>query len=262
VRDGSGTLLPPPDDALAAELAAGELGSLAALFVAAGSRPPTVIWTPAAEQLQSAVLRDLQRLWRETLGCGRRWSPPLLPELGALQDDVMLVAVEEAGADFHYVHYGRNVARAYGRDMVGRRTSEFPGHISRFFAAVYRATLLRRVPVYTDHEPPLGLLVTGWHRLILPLFGRDDGITMFMVGNIADSPLRHVVDMVADPVVVFEPTGRVRLINRPAEQLLAMSEAEATARQVAELLQHPLVADLASGRRPARLRDAGAATRR
>lgn len=109
----------------------------------------------------------------------------LLPALGYL----MLVDVEDGGADFVYTLYGTRIANASGFDMTGKRLGALPTTtaVQTYFRACYVAVLLRREPLYSAHVAPDDIMIGSWHRLILPM-GRDRTVTRMLVCNL---PVAH-----------------------------------------------------------------------
>lgn len=57
--------------------------------------------------------------------------------------------------------------------MTGKRTSEFPGPVSKLFLDLYEIAIGKRTAIYSEHEPPLNVDVKLWQRLILPLGVND-----------------------------------------------------------------------------------------
>ena len=85
-----------------------------------------------------------------------------------------------------YSDYGSAVAKAYGRDMTGRRISEFPVPLSKAFFSLYRLALKQAIPYAALHPPQPPLVpAANWHRLILPLDEAQHGkVDRFLVCNI------------------------------------------------------------------------------
>jgi hypothetical protein len=105
----------------------------------------------------------------------------------AFIDEILdsLIVVSNQDDTLRYEHYGRAIARAYGRDMTGRGLDEFPLLIAQMFRSIYRLCERQRVPVFMRHVPSDSHSVEHWLRLIVPL---DDAgirrITHFLVCNI------------------------------------------------------------------------------
>jgi diguanylate cyclase (GGDEF)-like protein/PAS domain S-box-containing protein len=226
---------------LAEAIAADDHADLNRLFLAAKARPPLVVWRPDPAMLRSPVLVRLEAAWRQARdpACG-------LPAADAARalargrdaDWTMLLAPPDrpgataATADgrrgrrrppldrFVYHHYGAGIARQYGRDMTGRTMAAFPGHIGTFFAAVYEAVRLRAEPIFTEHEPPATVLVRSWRRLVLPFADATGAVAGFVVGNIPESAVGTLLDVMHDAALVTDGDGLIRLANRAAAALL------------------------------------------
>lgn len=89
---------------------------------------------------------------------------PNLVELEVLPDGDML-----------YRKYGAAIARAFSRDMTGRRTSELPTPVAKVFLSVYRLAIKQPMPYATRRRPPADVKVGHWHRLILPMADAKSG---------------------------------------------------------------------------------------
>lgn len=172
---------------LGRDIAAERCDGLAALFMAAGAPAPRLLWAPTPDRLPTAPLAALLRYWQGLHdGAALPRTTAIDPtEMRFILGHVMLVDVWDGGEDFVYRLYGSRIAASCGRDMTGRRTSDFPDRLGLFFGATYHAVLLRREPLYTEHRPkdpdgPVGL----WQRLILPLAAADGSIVRFLVGNV------------------------------------------------------------------------------
>jgi hypothetical protein len=172
----------------AAEIAAGDIPSLRAVFAAAGAQGPAVIWQPKIEQLTPTQLRFLQRYWDDLRG---KRPLPRAQEIDALEmrpalGYILLVDVVENGGDFRYRLFGSTVAAVSGFDLTGTLVSEHPAsrHVAEFTFASYRAVLARGEPLLTEHGPPAPANTKVWQRLLLPLAGEDGSIIRFLVGNV------------------------------------------------------------------------------
>ncbi len=221
---------------LAAAIAAGDLGRLDRLFLAAKARPPLVVWRPDPEMLRSPVLARLQQRWEAFRPAPDQPPRPnvvgRLLEGSAAEWTMHLAALPTAAAApgkpvplerFVYRHYGAGIARHYGRDMSGQTLTAFPGHIGAFFAAVYEAVRLRPEPIFTEHEPPAAVLVRSWRRLILPLAEPGGPVAGFVVGNIPESAVGTLLDVMHDAALVTDGLGHIRLANRAASTLLGVA---------------------------------------
>jgi diguanylate cyclase (GGDEF)-like protein/PAS domain S-box-containing protein len=230
---------------LAEAIAADDHAALPRLFQAAKARPPLVVWGPDPATLRSPVLVRLEMAWRRALGPAGSLPPAdaarTLVE-GRDGDWTMLVAPaarpDAASVESHrnvweatsrspplgrlvYHHYGAGIARHYGRDMTGQSMAAFPGHIGTFFAAVYEAVRLRAEPIFTEHEPPATVLVRSWRRLVLPFADPLGAVGGFIVGNIPESAVGALLDVMYDAALVVDGSGLIRLANRAASELLS-----------------------------------------
>gem|GEM_PF-2204028 len=219
-----------PAAALAAAIAGGDPVALEPLFLAAKARPPLLVWQPNAAMLRSPVLARLLQQWQALRPASDRPPHPATAAKllqGSAADWTMQLVppdAELAGNPplerFVYRHYGAGIARHYGRDMTGESIAAFTGHIGTFFAAVYEAVRLRPEPVFTEHEPPAAVLVRSWRRLILPFAVPGEPVSSFVVGNIPESAVGTLLDVMHDAALVTDGDGRIRLANRAANALL------------------------------------------
>lgn len=176
---------------LSRDIANNDLTSLNAMFTAEKSEPPTLIWAPKSDQVHPATLAKLLDHWHELRGNN---EIPLVKDIDPLGFKyalgfVMLLDVLDDGTDFSYRLYGSEITLRYGHDMTGHRTSEFGGYITTFFTAVYRAVLQNRQAIFTVHQPPPGVFVKSWRRLIMPLADDEGNIIRLLVGNVPEDPL-------------------------------------------------------------------------
>lgn len=223
---------------LADDIASERYGSARALFVRRGVRPPFLLWQPHESDLPSPILVRILRWWLQlprydSLPVTEAFDPAAL---GAAADHIMVVDVIGDGHDFHYTHFGAALARAGGHSMRGQRTSTIGGHVSVFLAAVYRAVIQRREPIYTEHEPPHNLFVAQSDRLILPLLDRDGRIGRMVVALVPEAPLRTLIDTVMDGVVVFDHAGMIRMANAAGVDLFGCDEEAMRGRPVWDFL--------------------------
>jgi len=222
------------------------------LFLSAQARPPVVVWTPRPVVLRSPLLERLLDRW-SVLAVG---SHPPSPDKAAafigceLADWTMQLDLEQRADDdpgpgaFVYRHYGAGIARQYGRDMTGLRPDAFAGHIGRFFSAVYDAVMRRPEPVFTEHEPPAAVLVRSWRRLVMPFCDPRGQVVRFVVGNIPESPVGTLLDVMHDAALVTDGQGRVRLANIAASTLLGTPSGRIVGCSIDELVPElrPLIA--------------------
>lgn len=148
--------------------------------------PFEVRFDPTEEDLIDLRKRRLLKAWRR-----QRFALGRIPFRHELDQDLLvelapyLMELElQNDGDFRYVAYGTAIAAAYGRDMTGKRTSEFPTPIAKAFLSVYRLALKTRVPYATRHKPPPPVKVGWWHRLVLPIRAEGKEIGGFLVCNV------------------------------------------------------------------------------
>lgn len=183
---------PPPDRALIEALAADiveakRCARLGAYFTDNGAPAPRIAWDPADADLPPGPLQFLVRYWRRH--CPEGELPDfgivdpiaLKPALGYL----MLLDVLEDGWDYRYRIYGSEIASRFGRDLTGRRTSDIAktAFTGIFYIAGYRATLSRRIPLFTVSSSPSYVAAVDWWRLVLPLADREGRVGRILVGN-------------------------------------------------------------------------------
>jgi hypothetical protein len=101
---------------------------------------------------------------------------------------VLLLDVQPDGTDFVYRLYGSGVAATGGQDWtgwsVGAMGARTKTSYDRFYRSVYRASLLARKPIYTEHRAPDFQSARAWQRLVLPLAGPGGTVARFLVGNV------------------------------------------------------------------------------
>lgn len=213
---------------LADDLAGGRLDAAAALFHRNGFPAPMIVWSPTAWDLAHPTLRAFAK------ACGV--GPIALEafettDLGWVADRLMVL--EPDGDDFVYRRYGREIATTYGRDMTGRRTRDFGGHISDFFHALYTAIVRRREPALSVHSPPRAVFVSEWRRLILPVMDGEGRVVRILGVNVPDNPLRAGLEAVPLPTFAVEEDETVLFANSAARAVFG--DADFAARQVTML---------------------------
>ena len=174
-------------DALTADVLNADDAAIAAFFTAHDADPCRVIWAPDEDVLAEPELRFLNGFWQrnragDVLPAAAIDPLNLRPALGY----IMLLDVMEDGADFRYSLYGSLIAERTGFDWTGRRLSDM---IARsftgiFYAAVYRAVMRRRLPIYTKSWSPIHVAAAGWSRLVLPVGIPGGDVHRFLVGNV------------------------------------------------------------------------------
>ncbi|MEM9061148.1 MAG: hypothetical protein AAGD13_11875 [Pseudomonadota bacterium] len=190
-------------------------------FSLAGARPPEVIWSPTVRQLMNPLIKRFFEICRSKLrpaGC-LHWNDVSVADFGGLADWIMHLRRGPGPAEYTYLHYGRGIAGHYARDMTGKTTANFGGHISQFFTSVYDAARVRREWVLTEHEPPKPVFVFRWRRLIVPLVSEDHEVCGFIAINIPENALRAGLDIVPDPVFVTDGSQHIRYSNIAARRV-------------------------------------------
>jgi diguanylate cyclase (GGDEF)-like protein/PAS domain S-box-containing protein len=207
-------------EALTRDLIEGRLGRIGELFMRAGARPPVAIWRPAPAEIRSPLLVRFQSRF-EALRGGRP-SVPLAAvrpqDYGPLGDYLIMLEAEAGGAALRYRYFGRQLSRHFDGDLTDLPVPSPTDHMWRFVHATYRAVLERCQPLYTDHEPRLGVLPTASQRLIQPL-GDGDGPRGILVACDPEDPLLRIADIVPDAILMFDAAGRVWVLNPAAERL-------------------------------------------
>lgn len=227
---------------LARDIARGRYSGVHELFLAVGATPPLLVWNPTAANLGSRRLVALLSHWNglrdrtDKPPSAKRWS---LAELGPLAAYTMLLAVEDDGRDFRYLHYGNGIARHYGEDLSGRLLSSIDGHVAVFAAGVYSAVALRQEPLFTEHEAPRHVFVHCWHRVVLPLRDEDGRISHIAVGSIPEDPIRAIIDTVVDGMLAIDEDGRIRILNPAVQSQFGYSEQELVGQQLSTILTFP-----------------------
>lgn len=157
--------------------------------------PAHVIYEPVAEDVHDPALATLYRRWLADLAAGHRVPGEEIlnyPEVAPLLRNLMLLEVikdDPYKLDYRYRVYGAEIAKAYGQDMTGRLTSEFPSGVASFFAELYETAILRKIVIHSLHTPPMSVNVTKWERLIFPL--GDPEVKWLLVVNIAKGRRRQ-----------------------------------------------------------------------
>ena len=222
---GSQTATDPDIEALAASLTSGPDVHLRALFNAAGARPPVVLWSPRPEEMHHPALRHLADLCGGHADAqGKVPASAITPErLEAVADWLMLIDVEGDGGPYRYRHYGRRISDHFGRDMTGLTTSDFGGHISLFFSALYTAAARSGAWVLSEHEPPRDVFVRAWQRLIVPLVDDAGRVIRFAAVNIPENELRAGLELMVDPVFVLDAAQGIQYSNQAARRFFGVT---------------------------------------
>jgi len=177
-------------DAAARAILAGELGLFDAEFAAGGVPGPTIRPDPPADAIPHPTLRFLFGYWQ---GLPRQGDLPaqsgvdpvgMRPALGY----ILLLDVLPSGDDFVYRLYGSGVAGVGGQDWTGWSVAAMAektrSRYGPFYRAIYRASLLSRQPIYSEHCSPNFLSARAWQRIVLPLVDATGAVSRFLVGNV------------------------------------------------------------------------------
>ncbi len=187
--------VPPPGDharidAFARAILAGETGMFDGDFAAAGVPGPTIRPDPGAGTLDHPTLRFLYDYWHG-LPCPRDLPAQesvdpvqMRPALGY----ILLLDVLPSGDDFVYRLYGSGIAGVAGQDWTGWSVAAMCEktklRFGSYYRAMYRASLLSRRPIYSEHFSPSFLSARSWQRIVLPLVDASGAVSRFLVGNV------------------------------------------------------------------------------
>ena len=209
-------------DILAGSLVFGRMELVSELFTQLHKRPPMVIWSPTIQELPGPVLQGFAKACLR-MSDGAQYIADTqfdVSQISAFSRWLMIVDVVNRGEDFTYAYYGAGIAKYFKTDMSGRRTSEFGGFVSEFFSALYRAAMIRKHNVFSQHEPPQDVFVRCWDRLIFPIVDSVGDVVRFAVLNLARNELRAGLDAVPTPCMVADREMMLVHANPAAENLL------------------------------------------
>ncbi len=207
-------------ESLVQELVEERFERVCRLFTSVGARAPVVVWRPTRSDIRSPTLLRFQERF-EALRAGRSLVPlaTVRPEAyGALREYLLVLDADAGGSDFRYRYFGRQLARHFGGDFTGTLASQLGDPMGLFVRATYRAVQVRQEPLYTEHEPVLGVLPITSQRVIQPL-GLNDRVEGMLVACDPEDPLLRIADIVPDAVLVLDAVGRIRVMNPAAETL-------------------------------------------
>lgn len=158
----------------------GDVRAIQAVFRKRNASGPKIFWYPPIDFLETPQHRFLLASWSghadlRTIPRARQITADAA-ELREVAGYLALLDVAADGDDFIYRTFGTEIAAASEFDMTGRKLSMHPAsaYIVEFAFAVYRAVLVRKAPVLTEHSPPADVSDTIWQRLVLPL-AEDSG---------------------------------------------------------------------------------------
>lgn len=158
-----------------------------------------------------------------------------LATLDAYRDQLMILT-PHGSDDYVYMHYGRDIARASGFNMIGERVRSLQSQVATFFTAVYDRVRQEGCPLYTIHRSVKSLRVSMWERLIMPVktsTGGDILIVFNAALHIRDELLGAILDSSPDAIVAFQP-----IRNEAGEMIDAM--VMTANRRAAEITRVPL----------------------
>lgn len=169
-------------------IAQDELSPIRKTFRRHDAGGPNVIWSLKVDEIEQATLRFLFAYWSrlaqaDALPLATRIDPiEMRPALGY----VMLLEVVDGGRDFRYRVFGTEIAEVSGFDMTGRLLSEHRAspYIVEFALAAYRAAVVRRGPLFTEHWPSGTRHTASWQRLVLPLTNLSGEVVRFLAATV------------------------------------------------------------------------------
>ena len=225
----------PGIERLARHIAAERYAPVRALFRRQGASAPFMLWRPRAIELTSPALVDLARWW-STLPrvAGRREaarSSILLPP--TIAKHVAIIEPVAAGVDL----------------LSGQldETATYVGHEALFSDAAHRAVLLRGEPLSIVYRPA-SALENHAEGLILPLFDPEHQVCYVLGARIAHASFWTLFDSMMDAAMVFDETGRIRMVNATMAAMLGHDARQLEDRHVTEVVRAPfLLTALESG---------------
>lgn len=195
------------------------------LFNAEGLRAPEVIWSPGEAELSNPLHRQFARICQSRMKDGVLPATAIRPDaFGELTDRMMVLEVENGG-EFRYSHYGSLISEYSGLDLTNQLTTEFRSgfeYLSVFFTGLYKAVVASGQWVYSMHEPPEGIFVKSWQRLIVPLVDGAGEVTRLFVLNVPENELRVGLELMVDPVFVVGTDRKVLFANRSAHRMFSL----------------------------------------
>ncbi len=171
-------------------------------------------------------LRSLHRAWHaaRARADGRipAWRDLDPSDYEPCRDNIMLLEVLDGGEDYRYTRYGSDIARNFGSDMTGRRTSELPSVSQRLYLALYRRMVADGVPFFTRTDAAPSLNVAQWDRLCMPLSEDGVAVTGIVTGSYPVAwrtpPDLHPIilqslDRLDEGLAVFDPRRELSVWN-------------------------------------------------
>ncbi|WP_085904371.1 PAS domain-containing protein [Kiloniella majae] len=156
---------------------------LGVLMQKLGSPKPVLIWNQSPENLPGEQLEYFFKWWHQSRGQNFAASPDAVDplELRSVLGYLAVLDIIDGGEDFKYRLYGSAIMNEPGKDLTGLLLSDIWTPLRAFFAVTYRAVVLRKEPLYTQHIPHHSLKMQTWDRLILPLSNQHDEVERLIV---------------------------------------------------------------------------------
>ncbi|MFT6913431.1 MAG: hypothetical protein ACJAQW_002041 [Paracoccaceae bacterium] len=207
-------------EALAQELKSVERFGLRRLFTDAGAPEPLLVWSPEPKSIYHPVVRKFLHLIEPMCREDSTVNVNLmtLEPFGSMKDFMMVLDVEDNGTTFRYRHYGNQIGSDSGTDRTGMTTANFPGHVSVFFTALYRAALVRKERLLIVHESPLHLLGYAWRRVVVPVTDDSGDVVAFFAINLPENEFRSGLEIMPFPVMIVNADLIVCFANRHARE--------------------------------------------
>jgi len=173
--DGKGSFA----DRAAALLASDRIDDVVALFDSPETDRPFLRWSPSVDELPNETMRGFLQTW-DALPRRDGQNLPNHEDFDVFDFRLSMgymfyLDVLEEGADFRYRVFGSRLAEFAGLDWSGRTLSSYPAstYSRDFMLTGFKAILLRREPLQTQHSSPRNHMIATWHRIVVPLI--DDG---------------------------------------------------------------------------------------
>ncbi len=180
------------------DILAGRTDRIDRTFAKSGASSPSTLWTPRAEEAQTAPIHHLIRYFEGKIAAGARAAAASLdpaefrPALGY----VNVVEPVDGGRDFRFRIFGTFVAAVTGCDLTGQLLSQMPAsdYVVDHALACYRAAHARRLPLLTSRIPLGAANTRRWERLLLPFVDPSGAVSRLLVGTVpigvAGMPMR------------------------------------------------------------------------
>ncbi len=95
--------------------------------------------------------------------------------------DNLVVIDLPIGGQIRYSYYGRNLAAAFGTDMVGQSIDALPDAQREILAEEYEGIRNNPTPVSRRYTAYFGNSLQTWERLLLPFFDADGAVEKIIV---------------------------------------------------------------------------------